>query len=150
MFSRRVSDDALAESAWVLDSAKARLSIFPYFFRRWDIQPVKHNPKKISGSYSGILLTESHVSLIILRKNLNRFQFLSHTHKCNTWLYKPLTARYESAPIFKNSKKLETIQKNNQQTNEAKRSNALSRNDADPINYLYYTRQNEGIYFPLL
>ena len=98
-----------------------------YFFRRWDIQPVKHNPKKISGSYSGILLTESHVSLIILRKNLNRFQFLSHTHKYNTGLYKPPTAHRESAPDFQKCEKSETVQKNNQQTNEAKRSNALSR-----------------------
>lgn len=74
-----ISDDALSKSACALDSAKAKLSIFPYFFCRWDIQPVKHNSKKISGSYGVIPLTESHVSLIILRKNLNRLKLLSHT-----------------------------------------------------------------------
>ena len=45
----------------------------------------------------------------------------------NLRVYKPLTAHRESAPNFQKCKKLETIQKNNQQTNEAKCSNALSR-----------------------
>ena len=49
------------------------------------------------------------------------------TYKYNVDLYKPLTARCESAPKFKNHKKTETPQANKSKINPAKQPNALSR-----------------------
>ena len=49
------------------------------------------------------------------------------TYKYNVDLYKPPTARCESAPKFKNHKKTETPQANKSKINPAKQPNALSR-----------------------
>ena len=104
-------------SPCILARLQSRASLFfPYLLRRRIIQPVKHNPKKISGSYGIIPLTDSHVSLIIFRENLNWFQFLSHAQTYSIDLYKPLTARCESAPNFQKSEKSETVQERTRKT----------------------------------